>query len=208
MKIYVDTREPPKYIAWLMKTFPDMVFELATLREGDFATDRVIVERKKVEDLYGSIMGPNMRLKDQVDRMSCHQEQVQILLITGSVSEYLKNMKEIGVPVNPEIMFSMLAKICCSYSMPPWWFENEWHGLITMVKFMKKVDAGEYMVPLKRDPDILAAKLLGISTHQLGLLLDNHHSLVGIANATDSQLMAIRGIGPAKAGEIKRMLNS
>jgi ERCC4-type nuclease len=64
------------------------------------------------------------------------------------------------------------------------------------------------MVPVRRDPDILAAKLIGVSTKQLGILLDNHGSLAGICIATDKELMKVKGIGPSKAAEIKRVLTS
>lgn len=208
MTIIVDTREPPKYLAFLKKTFPDLKFEHRCLPEGDYQSDKVIVERKQIADLYGSIVTPPRRIHAQVDRISCHQDKIQVIMITGSISEFVSKMSEIGVQVDSNVLFGEIASIACRYCIPPLWIENEWSAMITMVKFMTKVDSGKYLVPARRDPDILAAKLLGISTAQLSTLLDRHGSLVGIGKTMKNDLMKVKGIGPAKADEILRVLTS
>jgi ERCC4-type nuclease len=206
MPIIVDTREPPKYHEFLVKKFPEMVFHRTKLNEGDYASDRCIAERKTIADLYGSITGPNRRIHDQVERISTHCDQVQILLITGSVAEYVKSMKAIGIPIDPNILFGEIASITCRYGIQPLWVENEWEGLITLIKLMKKVDEGKYNVPVRRDRTILAARLLGISVAQLNHLMMNHNCLANIANVTDKDLQRIRGIGPSKAIQIRKTL--
>jgi ERCC4-type nuclease len=130
------------------------------------------------------------------------------LLVTGSVGDFVIKMKEIGVKVDSNILFGEIASIACRYGIQPLWIEDEWSAMITMIKFMIKIDEGKHMVPVRRDPDILAAKLIGVSTKQLGILLDNHGSLAGICIATDKELMKVKGIGPSKAAEIKRVLTS
>lgn len=210
MVIIVDSREKEKYYDFLVQAFPDLTFERRALPEGDYESAKCIVERKRIDDLYGSITGPNRRIQNQMERLSCHQDKVQAILVTGSVPKFVAKMAEppIGIKIDPNILYGEVASIACRYGIMPLWAEDEYHGLVLMVKFMTKVDSGKWMVPVRRDPDILAAKLLGISTHQLGLLLDNHGSLVGIAHASDAQLQRIRGIGPSKAAEIKRVLTS
>lgn len=208
MTIVVDTREPPKYLKFLRKTFPTMTFENYALPEGDYQSQRCIVERKQIADLYGSIIGPARRIHNQVERISCHDDKVQVLLVTGNVGEFVIKMRDIGVKVDSNILFGEIASIACRYGIQPMWIEDEWSAMITMVKFMMKVDEGKWMVPVKRDPDILAAKLIGVSTKQLGILLDHHGSLAGIAIAPEKDLMKVKGIGPNKASEIKRVLTS
>jgi ERCC4-type nuclease len=208
MTIICDTREPPKYIKFLRKTFPELTFENYALPEGDYQSNKCIVERKQIADLYGSIIGPSRRIHNQVERISCHEDKVQVILITGSVGDFVTKMKEIGVRVDSNILFGEIASIACRYGIQPLWIEDEWSAMITMVKFMTKVDEGKHMVPVRRDPDILAAKLIGVSTKQLGILLDHHGSLAGICIATDKELMKVKGIGPNKAAEIKRVLTS
>ena len=208
MTIIVDTREPSKYIKFLRKTFPELTFENYALPEGDYQSNKCIVERKQIADLYGSIIGPSRRIHNQVERISCHEDKVQVLLVTGSVGDFVIKMKEIGVKVDSNILFGEIASIACRYGIQPLWIEDEWSAMITMIKFMIKIDEGNHMVPVRRDPDILAAKLIGVSTKQLGILLDNHGSLAGICIATDKELMKVKGIGPSKAAEIKRVLTS
>lgn len=208
--IIVDTREPEKYILFLRKTFPDMVFERFALKEGDYASERCLVERKTIPDLYGSIMGPNRRIQDQIERISVHSDKVQVLLITGSVAEFVKGMADpsIHVKVDPNVLFGEIASIACRYGIQPLWIENEWEAMITMVKFMSKVDQGKWMVPVRRDPEILAAKLLGISVLQLKTLMMKHKCLHTLASVPDKDLMTVKGIGPAKAQNIKSVLLS
>lgn len=206
MPIIVDTREPPKYHEFLVTKFPEMIFKRMKLDEGDYQSELCLAERKTVADLYGSITGPNRRIHDQVERISVHQDKVQILLITGSIAEYVKNMKAIGITIDSNILFGEIASITCRYGIQPLWVENEWEGMITLVKLMKKIDDGKYNVPVKRDRTILAARLLGISTAQLTHLMTKHNSLANIANVSDKDLQSVKGIGPARAIQIRKTL--
>ena len=210
MSIIVDSREKEKYYSFLVEAFPDLHFERKKLDEGDYQSQKCIVERKRIDDLYGSITGPNRRIQSQMERLSVHDDKVQVILVTGKVPEFVDKMKQppIGLKIDPNILYGEVASIACRYGIMPIWAEDEYHGLVLMVKFMTKVDAGKWMVPVRRDPDILAAKLLGISVHQLSQLLDQHGSLVGIAAASDASIMQVRGIGPAKVATIKRVLTS
>lgn len=214
MVIKVDSREPPKYLEFLVKTFPDIKFERCTLKEGDYESDRCLFERKKMADLYGSITGPTRRFYDQMHRMSAHEpDQLVFLLVTGSVAEFVKEMMEIPKPNGPidvdsNILFGGIAAVAYRYGIQPVWITNEWEGMITMVKIMTACDKGKYQVPVRRDPDILCARLLGISTNQLGILLDHHGSLEGLCKANVRDFQKVKGIGPAKAAEIHRVLKS
>jgi ERCC4-type nuclease len=115
-------------------------------------------------------------------------------------------MRDIGITIDPDILFGEIASIACRYGIQPLWVENEWEGMITLVKFMKKVDEGKYNVPVRRDRTILAARLLGISTAQLTQLMMTHNCLTNIANVPDKDLQRVRGIGPAKSIQIRRTL--
>jgi len=209
--IKVDTREPPKYIEFLVNTFPDLKFERATLKEGDYESSKCLFERKKMADLYGSITGPTRRFYDQMHRMSVHTDKVTFLLVTGSVKDFVKEMQDIPKPngpltVDPNILFGGIAAAAYRYNIQPFWIHDEWEGLITMIKTMVAIDKGKYQVPVRRDPDILCARLLGVSTIQLSQLLDQHRSIEGLCKANKKDFQLIRGIGPAKATEIHRVL--
>lgn len=206
MPITVDTREPPKYYEFLVKKFPDMIFKRGKLDEGDYQSERCLAERKTIADLYGSTTGPTRRIHDQVERISVHQDKVQIILVTGSVGQYVTSLRDSGILIDPNILFGEMASITCRYQLVPLWVENEWEGMITLVKLMKKIDEGKYNVPVRRDRTILAARLLGISVPQLLHLMNSHKCLANIANVPDKDLQRVKGIGPAKALMIKKTL--
>lgn len=209
--IIVDTREPKKYYNFLAKTFPGMQFTCQTLVEGDYASEHVLVERKTVADLYGSIVGTSTkkgRFLDQVERMSLHQDQVVVLLITGSLRKYVETVAGVGVKVDPDIIYGEIGSVSCRYGFHPIWIEDEWDALVTMIKFMKKVEEGKYGLPARRDVDVLSARLLGVTVNQWRDLKGRFGSLTAMAFAEDKDLMKVYGIGEAKAKKIKSVLNN
>jgi ERCC4-type nuclease len=206
--VYVDTREPPRNYEFLKKVFPNHIFEKATLQEGDYSTDKVLVERKTVADLYGSIVGNGSkpgRLIKQVSRISCH-DKVLVILVIGNISSFIENMKKIGIKVNVDILYGALASISCRERMHVLWMEEEWNALITMVRLMQKIEDDEYMVPSRRDPDVLLARYFKITLKQLKELKSKYPTINDIANATEKDLMSIKGIGKVKAKGIKELI--
>jgi len=204
----VDTREPPRNYEFLKKVFPNHIFEKATLQEGDYSTDKVLVERKTVADLYGSIVGNGSkpgRLIKQVSRISCH-DKVLVILVIGNISSFIENMKKIGIKVNVDILYGALASISCRERMHVLWMEEEWNALITMVRLMQKIEDDEYMVPSRRDPDVLLARYFKITLKQLKELKSKYPTINDIANATEKDLMSIKGIGKVKAKGIKELI--
>lgn len=208
MHVLVDTREPKQNHKFLTKAFPNHTFELMALAEGDYSTNKVIVERKTIADLYGSILGNGDkpgRFQKQIGRLSCHDKVVMVLII-GDISSYLKKMEEIGVKVNVDIIYGALASISCRERIHVLWVEKEWDALITMIRFMQKVEDDEYMIPSRRDPDILLARYLKITTKQLGEIKSKYPSIYAIADAPVKDLMNIHGIGKIKAQGIKDLI--
>lgn len=208
LHIYVDTREPKANYNFLAGAFPNHTFELRALPEGDYATEKVIVERKTVTDLYGSIVGTKNkpgRFVNQVSRLSTHN-QIVVLLVIGNVASFIDDMKRLGIRADVNILYGAIASVSCRENIHLIWVENEWDGLITMVKFMQKVDEGEYKIPAKRDPEILLARYLKITHKQMIALRKKFETLEGIRTATDKDLMTVDGIGRAKAKTIRELL--
>lgn len=208
MHVIVDTREPPNKIKFLHSTFPNHTFESATLQEGDYATQKVIVERKTIADLYGSIVGNGGkpgRLAKQIGRLSCH-DKVVLLLVTGDISSFVHNMGKIGIKVNVDILYGSLASVACRERIHVMWIEKEWDALIAMIRFMQKVEDDECMVPSRRDPDILLARYFKITTKQLTELKGKYPSLYAMSTAPVKDIMSVRGIGKVKAQGIKDLL--
>lgn len=211
-EIIVDTREPPEYFDFLTGFFPNHKFIWQKLDEGDFQSERVLVERKQIGDLYGSIFGSKHkpgRLPAQVGRLSLHDERVVLILVTGNLQEQMKVMeRELGLIINPDIIYGTLASIACRERIHVLWIEDEWSALIQMVKFMTKVEEGKHMVPSKREPISLWARLLGVSPKQMEMLMIRYPNVISMAQAAPKDLQYVPGIGKQKSQTIIERLNN
>lgn len=211
MEVIVDTREDPEYYEFLVNLFPEHTFIWQKLDEGDYQSDRVLVERKTINDLYGSIMGTRDkkgRLPDQVSRLALREDKIVYIWVTGNLQEQMKTLeREVGVRINPQVIYGQLASLMIRERIHVAWMDDEWEALATMVKFMQKAEEGKYMVPTKREPNNLTARLLQITPMQAEHMRILFGSISNIAVQPEDQLQRIVGIGPAKAANIKRILN-
>jgi len=210
--IIVDTREPPEYYDFLKGFYPNHNFIWRKLDEGDFQSERVLVERKQIGDLYGSIFGSRGkpgRLPSQVERLSLHDERVVLILVVGNIQEQQKVMeRELGLQINPDIIYGTLASIACRERIHVMWIEDEWQALIHMVKFMTKVEEGKLMVPSKREPVTLWSRLLGVTPKQMEALMMKYPSPMSMSKANPKDLQYVPGIGKQKSQTIIDRLNA
>lgn len=211
MIITVDTREPPENYEFLSNTFRTTQFKKEALSEGDYATEKVLVERKTVSDLYGSIIGNREkagRLQHQVSRLSTHTDKIVYIMVVGNIFDYIRKMDKLGIPVNPDIIYATLSSICCRENIHVMWHDHESDALINMVRFMMKVEDNKYHIPSRRDPDHLTARLLNITLPQWMALKSKYSTIYGVMQAPDTQIMEVKGIGKIKARKIKEILKS
>lgn len=195
---------------FLQDAFPDHTFEVKALPEGDYSTEKVIVERKTMSDLYGSIVGSKSkpgRLTSQISRLSCH-DKVVLVLVVGNVPTFIDDMKRLGIKVDINIVYGALASIACRERIHVMWMEKEWDALISMIRFMQKVENGEYMVPSRRDPDILLSRYFKLTQAQWNEIKRRYKSINELMEAPDKDLMAIRGIGKVRARTIKDLITN
>lgn len=210
MRIFVDTREPKSYLVFLQKVFPDVTFVPRALGEGDFASEKVLVERKMLPDLYGSIMGSKNhkgRFQDQVGRLACHNDQIVMVMVIGNMKKFIETLGKNNIRINEDIMYGQLSSIMCRERIHVMWYEDEWTALICMVKFMKKIEEGNYMIPSRREPDMLAARLFGITLTQWYDLSRKFKTISNIGNAPEKDISTVYGIGKAKAKKVKDLIN-
>lgn len=206
----MDSREPPKYSEFIKKSFPNDKVIVKKLDEGDYETSKVIVERKTVADLYSSIVGTKNepgRLFNQVSRLSGHTDKVIVIMVTGNVNDFTDRMKKLHVNVNLNIIYGAMASISCRDRIHFLWFDNEWNGFITLINFMRKVDDGEYMIPHRREPDMLMAKYLNIRPKEFIEIKNKFKSLKELSEATDQELTQIFGVGKTKAKRIRELMH-
>lgn len=208
MHVIVDTREPLDKISFLRTAYPKITFERSKLDEGDFESEKVLVERKTISDLYGSIVGTKSkkgRFEDQVLRMSCH-EKIILLMITGDIYDYMTYMRSRGVEINPQVIYGAIGSVSCRENIHVWWIEEEYNALLAMILFMQKVEDGAYKIPSKRDPDILLARYFKLTPTQWKCVKKEYASLVELSEATEKELTKINGIGKIKARGIKDLV--
>jgi ERCC4-type nuclease len=203
--IFCDSREPRSIPEYLTKTFPKTTFVTQCLKEGDYRSDKVLCERKKIGDLYGSIM--DKRIWSQVNRMAQFDDMKLVLLITGNLDEYIKSMRRYKKFINEKIIYSCIDDIACRYNFEVMWIEDEKNALNILVGYMESADAGNNMVPTKAHPEALIARYLGITIPQYLELRTKYGSLTKIAKITATELSKVKGIGAVKSKKILTMLN-
>lgn len=215
MKVIIDTREKQKqvYKEFLEERFPKHEFILQKLDEGDFASDNVLVERKEIADFFQSTY--SHRLKDQVSRIASHEDKYTFILIHGNMEQFLRAIDEVEVGLPREkissIMYASLASITCRERVHIVWCEDICDGLISMVKFMECAASGDYMVPLKREPDRLFARFLGVTPLQANQIKLMFPNLNEFARACEDEsildcLCTIRGVGKVKSQLIRTLM--
>jgi ERCC4-type nuclease len=228
VKVIVDTREKEKLFNYLQKHFPDVTFERQTLQQGDYCMEaedlecslnplyyaengdfKVLVERKQVADLVGSVF-QNKRLSSQLEKLSTMDENVvKVILVTGDVDAFLGKTNSIKkLPtVSGEFIENVVASVGYRYGIHIMWIEDERRAFEVMIQFMKKVCDGKYLVPSAWDKDVLMTRLLKVKRHEWFDIKKKFGSISNISMATVSELRTIYGIGPQKAKRILEILN-
>lgn len=223
VEITIDTRERAQDRAKIIKGFPktkypDIIWKEVALKEGDFLircnngnNNSVLIERKSISDLYGSMMGSKGkpgRLNDQLNRLLTHQtDKVVILLVTGSINEYITYQKKRGNDIDPDVFDSIIASVMCRYNIRVLVDDNNANGIKRALKCAMKICAGEQDIISKRNCDALTARLLNITLIQWRAIRNTHGTdLTYIAKLSDAELTAIDGIGKIKAQRIKNVL--
>jgi len=211
MKLVIDSREPKSWKEKVSKIASREGFEptIAPLTYGDYATDQAIVERKSVLDLLSSIY--DKRYEHQQEGL-CLQADVEdkqlFILIHGSIQEAFEIVNQVNINIDPFMVIGAVSSLVTRTGANVLWITDESEAMLVMVKVLRKIADGKWLQPRKRNPAVLAARLLGVTTWQLNDLLDRFGSLTGIGLASTQALQSIYGIGSRKAERIKSVLNT
>lgn len=209
LDIKMDTRESKDIISYVKRRCKGKYnLILETLPEGDYESKHCLFERKKINDLYSSIM--DGRLQSQCCRLAMHDDKLAVgLLIYGNLDEFcdetrIKRRKF----VNKDMVFSAIGEMISRYNLIVIWAEDYRNAYNLMFKFMEHVDKGEYQQPsAKCKPEILISRLLNINVKQYKELIGlTGGTLNGIRCASKTTLMKVKGIGEKKAQYILDVL--
>lgn len=220
IEIILDTREKAEDRARIIKQFPkskypNLNFKEEALKEGDFLIKcdngngiSVLVERKSIPDLYGSIMGSKgkkARFPDQCCRLMTHEnDSVVVLLVTGSVNDYCEMMKKRGKDIEPELFDSFIASVLVRYNIRVIIDNNNLNGIKRAIKVGIKCCEGNLDLVQHRNLDALLARFLNITLVQWKSIKEAYGTdLTFIAKA---DLACVKGIGKVKEKRIKDLI--
>jgi len=207
--VIIDSREPQEIKTYLKRHYKNKInFTIAALPEGDYSTEHCIVERKKIGDLYSSIM--DGRLKNQCCRMAMHGAQHPIIVVHGNLAEYIKEQRiKRKIIINERLITSAIAEAKCRYNIMIIWVEDLHCMLNIMINLMMDIEDGKYGQPATCKPEQLISRLLNITPKQFEELKKTcgSSSLLVIGKCSKSIIMKTKGIGEVKALHILKVLN-
>ena len=204
--IIVDTREAE--ILRKLRDTPALIEE-KQLDVGDFVlSERVCVERKRIEDFLQSII--DQRLFTQLENLANSYER-PLLILEG----------------NPELLFlernihentirGVLASIAIDYKIPIIWTQNsketaaQLFWIANREQILEKKEPairGSKKAPtLKRHQEYLIAGLPGISSKRARKLLEHFKTPEKVFRATENQLLQVDGFGEKMVKKMKDIL--
>jgi len=215
-ELIVDSREQDNVRKVLDKE--GIVYKIEALETGDFQIrvpeGEITVERKQMTDFIGSLMSG--RLEEQLRRLSEHA--VPGLVITGSFSDYSRYAKHkyftedhvIGAVASCVVKFGLRFVI---------WVQSEKDnphsaGIKLTTKILKKISEGKIdKIPdrkLKRfktdEPALDVIRMMcGISGETAKRLLKDFGCIKGIINASDEDLLKVKGMGRTRIAKLRRV---
>ena len=210
LKILADVRE--KYSGVVTALYDEgVLIELKALPIGDFlCSSRVVVEVKRPSDFVSSII--DGRLLRQLKEMKENFEK-PVVIIEGTGEQDLYSIRN----VHPNAIRGMLAAIAVSYGIPILYSKNpkDTAGfLLAIAKREKEANAPEPSLhnqkpaTLAEKQEYVVASLPGIEVKLAKALLEKFGSVAEVMGAKEEQLQKVELIGPKKAAEIRKVIDS
>ncbi len=180
-----------------------------TLEVGDFVlSDKVVVERKDVEDFASSII--DGRLFQQASKLKASYAKPLIVVegetLTGSGR------------VRPEAMMGAYASILIDYGIPIVWAQKPSEAAQLMFAIARREQIQDKRTPrimtsakpstIEDQQEFIVASLPNIDNTRAKKLLSSFQTVERIFQASKEELMSVTGIGEKISEEIRRVLAS
>lgn len=180
-----------------------------TLEVGDFVlSDRVVVERKNVDDFASSII--DGRLFTQAANLKQAYEK-PIIIVEG---ERLTGSGR----VRPEAMMGAYASILVDYGIPTVWTREPTETAQLMFAIARREQIQEKRSPrimtipkpstIERQQEFIVSSLPNVDNTRARRLLDHFQTVERVFMASKEELMSVSGIGEKISEEIKRVLTA
>lgn len=188
-----------------------VLVDLKALPTADFlCSSRAAIEVKRSSDFVNSII--DGRLLQQLKELKENFEK-PVLIIEGNEEQNLYSIRN----VHPNAIRGMLAAIAVSYGIPIIYSKNpkDTAGLLVAIaKREKEANAPQPSLHVKKpatlsqQQEYVIASLPGIELKLAKALLQKFGSAADVINASEEQLQKVELIGPKKAAEIKKVIDS
>ena len=180
-----------------------------TLQVGDFVlSDRVVVERKEVDDFASSII--DGRLFQQAAKLKDAYIK-PVIVVEG------ENLTGSG-RVRPEAMMGAYASILIDYGIPIVWTQKPSETAQLMYAISRREQAENKRAPriitvakpktLQEQQEFIVSSLPNIDNTRAKNLLASFHTPQRVFQASKEELMSVSGIGEKISGEIRRILTT
>lgn len=208
IKMIVDSRELPTAVARELARL-NVVISGESLEIGDYiASEDVAVERKEANDFIESMIDGRL-FSQLIELKSTYRRPA--LIIEG---EQIIGLRA----VNPASIYGALASIAIRIGVPIIWTRNEEETANVLYR-IAYLEQEKEKKPIRtrpsesksRDADVLEYILSGfpgIDTVISRAILTKFGTLEKVFKADKKELQSVNGVGPKKAGRIRRLLRT
>ncbi|MDL5362600.1 helix-hairpin-helix domain-containing protein [Halalkalicoccus sp. NIPERK01] len=207
----VDDREPASLVR-AVRDHPDVeVVEVTRLPAGDVAIGEVGIERKTLRDYIGSTMGrAGPDLRDQVGRLRTRYDHPYVLLEAN-----LADLETLRTGVSGAELHGSMASIIARTGVPvmPCGDRERLVDLAVRLGWKhveepsaRRLPAGAITARDEPTAKRMYGCIEGIGPELAGTLYEAYPSVSALAEASVEELLALEGIGEARARRIVRAL--
>ncbi len=200
--IRVDDRETSSRVVEVLSTLP-VTLAIGRLSSGDYAIgDRILVERKTVRDFLDTLVD-----RDLFSQLKTLAESAPrpVLIIEGT--EDLYTVRDI----HPNAIRGTLAAIAVDLGISVLFSRNEEDTAQILSVLARREEGGdrERTLPLRKSghssrdhAELIIASFPDIGLKQARALLEHFGSVQAVINATEEELVRVKGIGKERAKKI------
>lgn len=204
--VEIDHREPSGFEAFLAQV-ENLTVERVHLPIGDFRVNgRIIIERKTVLDFAGSVQSGHVF--DQAQRMGFEPDAIGVVVIEGDVFRGRTGMLASAV-TGAITCLSFVQRMTVVNTI------NQEHTSFLVAKLAQHDRNGlGYALPLHKDKPTalidaqryLLESVNGVSGGLSDALLRHFGTVQAVFNATEKELLQVKGVGPKTAKRLRDVL--
>ena len=206
--IVADQRELDSTIGRELSRRDGVSIQLETLDVGDYVlSDRVVVERKTVDDFLETLLGGDRSLFDQIGAMATHYDR-PVVIVEGTDLYAARN-------VHPNAIRGALASLAIDYGASILFSEDELGttALLELIAKREQEHGGRTVSvhgekggrTLSEQQEYVISSIADIGPVTARSLLDEFDTVEAIMCATEEELQAASGVGAITAARIREV---